>query len=288
MKNIILLLVLFTNSCYAQLPDNSINLGNGVYGNKNKASADIAKIPEKKTTSDCTCTLQDVLNNGYVTDTNPYIYLEQSPATQSNNSYYGYDGMATYYSGVKIFDVGQDYTLSVGDAYVHLFDQSGAPTITLNSNGNLIQSEDNTFLTQHLPNGINVIKKSGFGIEMSLNTTSAGNVFLIQNGLSSGNYNQVLAGSEIPNALNHLPKHSGNIATDDGNTETQTLSGATSVITAHGLTWTPRNIIPTPLDAFTAAYFAGGWYLSAITSTTFTITFLHPITGTINYIWQAF
>jgi hypothetical protein len=104
--------------------------------------------------------------------------------------------------------------------------------------------------------------------------------------LQGGAFIDEVNAASITNNRNHaLPDHSGTILTDDGGSSTQSLVSASTMTVTHGLSYTPTRI---QLTAITAIAAASQPYISAISSTTFTITFPAPVTGSCGFYWQAY
>jgi len=99
--------------------------------------------------------------------------------------------------------------------------------------------------------------------------------------------NLVTTGYTTPTAARNIlwPDQGGTVMLDGGNTDTQTLSGATTQVVTHGLGYTPASVVVWPASSAAAA--SGGWWVSAISSTTFTISFVAAVTGSSSFKWVA-
>jgi hypothetical protein len=111
-----------------------------------------------------------------------------------------------------------------------------------------------------------------------------GQGFLIINDSASTGANKF-----VPNVsgqyVNACPRHDGEIALNSGGNANTTLSSSSTWIITHGLGWTPNRIMTQPRSLINPA---NSYYVSAITSTTFTITFNLPISGVFSMDWQAY
>lgn len=83
------------------------------------------------------------------------------------------------------------------------------------------------------------------------------------------------------------PDRDGQIATNAGNHVSALVSGATTVTITHGLSFTPQRVFVEGNTTSTGTALVGH-SITAKTSTTFTITFASPVTGTLEIDWQAF
>ncbi len=81
------------------------------------------------------------------------------------------------------------------------------------------------------------------------------------------------------------PNHNGELATNDGGSSIQSLTGATTMTITHGATFTPTKIMLTPITALAGA---SGYYISSIGATTFVVTFAAPVTGSVGFSFQSF
>lgn len=59
----------------------------------------------------------------------------------------------------------------------------------------------------------------------------------------------------------------------------------TSVLVPHGMSFTPNNVVPVPMNVLSAT---SGYYISAITPGTFTISFAAPVSGLIYFKCQVY
>lgn len=91
------------------------------------------------------------------------------------------------------------------------------------------------------------------------------------------------------NVTNTMPTQPGELAVNNGNVASITISAATSFTVNHGLGFTPRRIMITPegTPVFAAAWCTGG-YITNITGTQFTVNFPSAQTGVMKFWWQAF
>lgn len=135
MKRLILIstaLILIINS-QAQIPKYSIHLTGDVYG----------KRDTRESSNQCSCTLQDVINNNNSTYTDlpnaRNFILRHLIADPSTMAIHEFDGTAYWYAGTKIFDCGFDLASSTPSmSYLYLYDAAGVDTqISLQANGTI-------------------------------------------------------------------------------------------------------------------------------------------------------
>lgn len=93
----------------------------------------------------------------------------------------------------------------------------------------------------------------------------------------------------IPNLAgtytNAGPNNDGTLLTNDGGNASTTLTATNTWTITHGLSYTPSRIMTQAKSLFVPTI---SYYVSAITSTTFTITLSASVTGAFNLDWQAF
>lgn len=125
------------------------------------------------------------------------------------------------------------------------------------------------------------------GLDIFKLTNTAGIAQLYMGDGSGTNYTIFQSANALSASVNILgPAHSGTLFTNDHGNSSQVLTGATTMVVTHGLTFAPSGFIPIPKNAAAAA--AGTVFINAIGGTTFTINFATPQTGTLSYDWVAY
>lgn len=127
-----LITVVFSLTASAQLKSGSIKLTPDIWGYKPHLN---------NATGDCVCNWQDVLNNNNAA-TGLYAIMYRSPTFLTDLSFYGFDGLATYYGGIKIADFGHDILGVPGAAYMRLFSTTGDTIIQAEANDGTVRIAD--------------------------------------------------------------------------------------------------------------------------------------------------
>jgi hypothetical protein len=82
----------------------------------------------------CLCNWQQVVNNGNSINGDPgntnYVVMHQSSTLPGNAGVFGHDGLAIWYNGMKILDMGYEPALP-GEAYLHIYNPAGTDTAVM-------------------------------------------------------------------------------------------------------------------------------------------------------------
>lgn len=309
MKKIAIALLYLLSAFKSNAQDSRIYLGNGIYGSheRPKNNFDFDKNgenfidnlrqlqssePVKKTTA-CGCNLQDVCNASPIYSDLAGNYIELNPA-----GFYSYNSTPVLNAFIGNFFGTNEMILRSASSGFNLL-QSASTSTSFNS----LPDESGTLVTHTTKDPVTVYASgtndsfyvngsfwqfySGGHSYVEAGIDRSGSPVMGYIGVKSGN-NDYHAYIESVNLsaerIVKMPDQSGTFLLDKGASTSQVITAATTVTVTHGLGFTPSRVF---IQATNALMAGKAPYVSAKTSTTFTITLNAATTGTVAFDWQV-
>lgn len=240
--------------------------------------------------SSCTCSIQDAYDNG---NTISDIYGNQTYFTAGE---IGFSIASTLECGLSM--ISGAFNLSLRSPHTSFYANLKAPdwqtsnqtfTFPVNESGELMLQGGFKQMWIHHPINVNqgtnfqyngITTKDNLGNEMTALLDVYGDPQLRLNDPLS-NFETTVKSSILLNPITvKLPINNGTLINNNIGSNTQVVSGVTSITIIHGMTFIPSNIDITPTSFLPSG---GQWKRGAITLTSFTIDFSIPQTGTLSF-----